>query len=99
MEELNKHGQLGLAAVRAGMDRKTARKYRKKGKLPSELKQPRTWRTRGDPFKEDWPELEKQLREAPELEAKTLFEALLAKWPDKYEPGQVRTMQRRLQEW
>lgn len=99
MEELNKHGQLGLAAVRAGMDRKTARKYRKKGKLPSELKQPRTWRTRGDPFKEDWPELEKQLREAPELEAKTLFEALLAKWPDKYEPGQLRTMQRRIQEW
>ena len=46
MDELNKHGQLGMAAMRAGMDPKTARKYRDSGKLPSELKQPRTWRTR-----------------------------------------------------
>jgi hypothetical protein len=37
MDELNKHGQLGTAAMRAGMDRKTARKYRDLGKLPSEL--------------------------------------------------------------
>lgn len=99
MEETNKQGQLGLAAARAGMDRKTARKYRKQGKLPSELKQTRAWRTREDPFKEDWPEIEKHLREAPELEAKTLFEALVAKWPNKYEPQQLRTLQRRIQEW
>ena len=28
----------GIAAMKAGMDEKTARKYRKQGKLPSELK-------------------------------------------------------------
>ncbi len=36
------------------MDEKTARKYRKKGKLPSELKQEHTWRTRNDPFEDAW---------------------------------------------
>ena len=55
MEELNKYDQLGIAARRAGMDRKTARKYRDIGKLPSELKKPRQWRTRQDNFDaEDW---------------------------------------------
>lgn len=46
MSELKKHGEIGKAALRAGMDRKTARKYRGAGKLPSELKQTRTYRTR-----------------------------------------------------
>ncbi|HJY87650.1 MAG TPA: hypothetical protein VKE24_12505 [Candidatus Acidoferrales bacterium] len=45
MEELSKHGKLGLAAARAGLDPKTAAKYREVGKFPSELKQPRSWRT------------------------------------------------------
>lgn len=52
MEEMAKHGRLGLASARAGMDRKTARKYVKEGKFPSELEQERTWRTREDPFEE-----------------------------------------------
>ena len=33
----------GIAAIKAGMDEKTARKYRKLGKLPSEMEQPHTW--------------------------------------------------------
>ena len=37
MEEMTKHGRIGVAAMRAGMDRKTARKYVAEGKLPSEL--------------------------------------------------------------
>ena len=74
MEEIQKHGEIGLAAMRAGMDRKTARKYVRAGKLPSELRKPHTWRTREDPFAEDWPALAAMLEEAPELEARTLFE-------------------------
>jgi len=31
MEEIQKHGEIGLAALRAGMDRKTARKYMQAG--------------------------------------------------------------------
>jgi hypothetical protein len=44
----------GIAAAKAGMDEKTARKYTKLGKLPSELKKPHTWRTRKDPFEKVW---------------------------------------------
>lgn len=100
MEELNKHGKLGLAAMRAGVDRKTAAKYRDEGKLPSELKAPRHWRTREDPFDEVWPVIESKLIDAPEFEAKTLFEWLVAEAPaGTYEPGQLRTLQRRVRDW
>ena len=50
MEEMTKHGEIGLAAMRAGVDRKTARKYARSGKLPSELVAPRSWRTHEDAF-------------------------------------------------
>jgi hypothetical protein len=98
MEELTKHG-VGLAAIKAGMDPKTAAKYRDLGKFPSELKERREWRTREDPFEADWPALAERLKDAPELEAKTLFEVLIAEQPERYEPGQLRTLQRRVSDW
>jgi hypothetical protein len=93
MQEMTKHGGIGLAAMRAGMDRKTARKDVTGGKLPSELAEPRDWRTREDAFLEHWPELEDMLRDSPALEAKTLFEVLVEKYPERYEEGQLRTCQ------
>ena len=33
-----------------------------------------TWRTRSDPLEKVWPEVAAMLRDAPELEAKTLFD-------------------------
>lgn len=99
MEEYSKHGKKGLAALRSGMDRKTGEKYLKLGKYPSELKKERTWRTREDPFVEDWTEIVQQLKDAPELESKALFEDLLFRQPGKYEPGQLRTFQRRIKQW
>lgn len=36
MEEMQEHGRVGEAAMKAGMDRKTARKYVQAEKLPSE---------------------------------------------------------------
>lgn len=99
MKEMTKHGQIGRAALKADMDRKTARKYVAAGKLPSELTAPRTWRTREDPFAEHWSEIEQRLVDAPELEAKTLFEWLTEKHPERYEPGQLRTLQRRIRVW
>jgi transposase len=99
MEEVRRHGKIGLAGLRAGMSRKTAGKYVGLGRLPSELKEPRVWRTREDPFVEDWPELRARLLEAPELEAKTLMEDLLRRKPERYEPGQLRTLQRRIKQW
>ncbi len=99
MEELKKHGQLGLAAARAGLDRKTAAKYRDAGKLPSEMKAPRNWRTREDPFEEVWPVIKSKLVDAPELEAKTLFEWLQTERPSQFDEGQLRTLQRRVRDW
>ena len=98
MVEISKHGSLGKAALRAGMDRKTARKYVREGKLPSELKKPHTWRTRPDAFEKVWPEIEAKLAAAPELEAKILFEDLTRRH-DGFQEGQLRTLQRRVRDW
>lgn len=99
MEEMSKHGSIGVAAMKAGMDRKTARKYVREQKLPSQLVKERDWRTREDPFVEHWPEVEAMLAATPALEAKTLFEMLVEKYPGRYEDGQLRTLQRRVRNW
>ena len=98
MEEHAKTGQIGQSAMKAGMDRKTGKKYIRAGQLPSQMKKPRHWRTREDPFADDWPAVVKMLEAAPELEAKALFEYLAAK-TGRYEEGQVRTFQRRVRRW
>lgn len=87
-----------VAAMRAGMHRNTARKY-VGGLLPSERTVARTWRTRPDPFEDDWPAMESMLAEAPELEAKALFEHLQSLHPGRYQDGHVRTFQRRVKAW
>ena len=99
MEEMSRHGQVGRAALRSGMDRKTARKYVGSGKLPSDQSPPRSWRTRPDPFEEDWPALAERLEAAPTLEGRALFEDLLKRQPGRYDAGQLRTFQRRVKEW
>ncbi len=99
MEEMSKHGRIGDAAMKAGMDRKTARRYVQAGKLPSEMVAPRAWRTREDPFAEDWAEVVALLEATPELEAKTIFEVLEERHPGRYEAGQLRTLQRHVRQW
>lgn len=89
----------GTAAAKAGMDEKTARKYRKLGKLPSEIRKEHTWRTREDFFKDVWPEVESKLRLIPGVESKTLFEDLQRKYPGRFSDGQLRTLQRRIKIW
>jgi len=88
-----------IAAAKAGMDPKTARKYLALNRLPSELKRERHWRTRDDPFAEVWEEVRKQIKESPGLEAKTLFEWLQREYPGRFSDGQLRTLQRRLKTW
>ncbi|MFO0613416.1 MAG: hypothetical protein U0414_12545 [Polyangiaceae bacterium] len=85
MEEMSKGGGIGEASMKAGMDRKTARKYVEAGKLPSEMVVERTWRTRPDPFEEDWGEVVALLEATPELEAKTSFELLVERHPGRYD--------------
>ena len=96
MSHYTKTNHLGKAAMAADMHPKTARKYIREGKLPSQMKKPRTYRTRADPFEKDWDELAQMLKDAPELEAKTLFDYICQKRPGHYEHGQLRTLQRRV---
>jgi hypothetical protein len=86
-----------LAAAKAGMNAKTARKYIKGKKLPSELKKGRIYLTREDCFKSDWSEIEMMLRKAPELQAPTILSYLIENYPEKYQRSQLRTLQRRMQ--
>jgi hypothetical protein len=89
----------GIAAMKSGMDEKTARKYRRLGKLPSELEPHHTWRTRQDPFEEVWHEVKSMLEVNAGLEAKTIFEELQRRNPGQFADGQLRTLQRRIKEW
>jgi hypothetical protein len=96
---LNRKASLQEAAMKAGMDRKTARKYRDRGKLPSESSVPHNWRTRIDPLLAVWPRLEELLRCEPTLQAKTLVE-----WLGREDPAQDwqrcrRTVERRVRQW
>ena len=90
---------LATAAAKAGMDEKTARKYRRLGKLPSEVKVEHTWRTREDPFAEVWHEVRRKLKINPGLQAKTLFLDLQRRYPGRFADGQLRTFQRRVKNW
>ena len=99
MELIGKGMNLGLAAAKAGMDEKTARKYRSLGKLPHEVRVEHFWQTREDPFDEVWGGVEEKLRINPGLEAKTLFEDLQRRYPGRFRDGQLRTLQRRVKIW
>jgi len=90
---------LYLAALKVGMDTKTAQKYRYADRLPSESFTPRTWRTREDPFQDVWPELRDQLERNPGLQAMTLFADLLRRFPGRFADGQLRTLQRKIRVW
>jgi len=99
MELLGKGKSLVASAAKADMDEKTARKYRELGKLPREIKVEHTWRTREDPFSEEWEEVKGKLEINPGLEAKTLFEDLQRRYPGRFADGQLRTLQRRVKIW
>jgi hypothetical protein len=100
MRERTKGRSQEQAAVKANLkSRKTVAKYERLGQLPSEFKEARAYRTRADPFAEDWPQIEQMLAAVPELQAKTVFEWLCEQEPDKYQAGQLRTLQRRVADW
>ena len=99
MKYIQTEEALSIAASKAGMDEKTARKYRRLCRLPSELKKAHTWRTREDLFSGVWEEVEEKLKLNPGLEAKVLFEDLQRRYPGRFMDGQLRTLQRRVKRW
>lgn len=85
-----------ISAAKAGMSRNTASKYIKDPEPKPPV--PREWRTRPDPFVGIWPEAERMLEGAPELDAKTLYEHLGKARPGVM-GGSLRSFQRRVRAW
>jgi transposase len=90
---------MSLSAKQAGVDRKTARKYVQTQVAPDQQQKCHAWRTRPDPLVSVWPLAERMLQEAPELEAKALFEHFLEQPESGLEAGHLRTFQRRVNHW
>jgi len=99
MEKLQEGKPLAAAAAHAEMSENTARKWRDSEKLPSEVREERTWRTREDPFCEIWDEVHEMLEKNAGLKAKVIFEHLQREYPGKYQDGQLRTFQRGMKVW
>src|SRR5262249_56178281 len=92
MKFLETGDALATAAAKAGMDQKTASKWRQSGQLPSEVKEPRDYRTRPDGFAEVWSEVEELLERDAAIEAKTIFDHLCKQHPGNFQDGQLRTL-------
>jgi transposase len=112
--ERNQGKTISMCAMKSGMSRKTAGKYLSQEHGPEPQRGPRIWKTRKDPLAEIWPRALLMLRDAPELEAKALFEYLVPAavagaapgecgsgggGPAEVEEKQLRTFQRRVRDW
>ncbi|MEE8466344.1 MAG: IS21 family transposase [Dehalococcoidia bacterium] len=89
------------AAAAAGMSVRSARTWQR-GPLPLGSKSSRAWRTRPDPFAAIWSEaVLPLLQRDPEsaLQATTVLEWLEERYPGRFSPAQLRTLQRRLRDW
>ena len=87
---------LQQSADASGISVKTARKYKKLNKFPSELNTVHSWKTRTDIFSEDWPQVKDLLENNSGLEGKTIMDWLIREKPDSYQANHLRTLQRRI---
>jgi hypothetical protein len=99
MSEYEKSGKIIVSALKADVHPETARKYIQAGMCPAELQKPHTWRTRPDPLEKIWPKAAAMLGDAPELEAKTLFEYFLNLPEGDLQECHLRTFFRRVRHW
>ena len=90
---------LEIVAAKSGMCETTARKYLRGGVMPSEMKKERNWKTRKDPFSDDWIWIKELLTKNSGLQAKFIFQYLQRLHPGKYQDGQLRTLQRKIKIW
>ena len=85
-----------------GRDERAGGAQVESGPLPSTAKAPRKLRTREDPFADVWQsEVVPQLVADTDgrLQVLTLFKALCRRHPGRFQPGQLRTLQRRVRDW
>lgn len=89
--QARKTGKTQRLAAAAGMSERTGRKYERMVTLPSQLKQPRTWLTRKNPFEQDWEWVVAELERDPTRHSTTLLALLIEQHPDRYRPNQIVT--------
>ena len=94
-----KHHKQVLAAAKAGMSERSARRVERDRTLPSQ-KPRRYWRSRCDPFAAVWEtEIVPLLQSAPRLMAITILRKLQDEHPGCFPDGVLRTLQRRIRHW
>jgi hypothetical protein len=88
-----------LAAAKAGISVRSARRIDRSSTLPSQTPR-RYWRGRTDPFADVWDgEVVPLLKSAPKLMAITLLRKLQDDHPDRFADGMLRTLQRHVRHW
>jgi len=88
-----------LAAAKAGISERSARRIDQAASLPSQ-KPRRYWRSRVDPFAGIWDtDVVPLLKAAPKLMGVTLLRKLQSDYPDRFPDGTLRTLQRHIRLW
>jgi hypothetical protein len=88
-----------LAAAKAGISERSARRIESSVTLPSQNPR-RYWRSRADPFAQVWDsEIVPLLKSAPKLMAITLLRKLQDDHPERFPDGVLRTLQRHIRQW
>ena len=85
--------------MKVGMCTATARKYIVLGLLPSQVRVPHTWRTRVDAFADVREDLLDMLEVRADLPATMALDFLKCKYPERFNDGMLRTLQRRFRHY
>ena len=94
-----RHHTQAVAAAKAGISERSARRIEKDPRLPSQKKRERHWRTRPDPLEQVWPRVEELLKIEGIL-AVTIFETVQDEFGEDAVPDGVRrTLERRIARW
>ena len=97
--KIRKNHTQELAAAKAGISERSARRIENAVTLPSQHPR-RYWRSRPDPFAGVWDaEVVPLLQRAPKLMAITLLRKLQEDHPDCFPDGMLRTLQRHVRRW
>ena len=96
---IRKYKSQELAAAKAGISERSARRIESSVTLPSRTSR-RYWRSRADPFIDVWDtEIVPLLKGAPKLMAITLLRKLQDDHPQRFPDGMLRTLQRHVRQW
>jgi hypothetical protein len=98
MTHRRQHTQ-AVAAAKAAISERSARRIEKDPRLPSQKKRARHWRTRADPLEPFWPRVEELLK-IDGIIAVTIFETLQDECGEEAVPDAIRrTLERRIARW